>query len=133
MVHRFIFNVLYGAPFWGKVEILLWTVQIYYQRLIFYHGQSKYIMKRYWEFIMNGWDFMMTDWNLLRMVGIFVITGWDFPDDRSRFQWWQVEIFMMADQGFHNDKSRFSWQQVEVFMMAGRNFEIFMMMYNCFG
>ena len=46
---------------------------------------------------------------LLRMVGIFMITGWDFHDDRSRFQWLQVEIFMMADRGFHNDKSRFSW------------------------
>ena len=61
---------------------------------------------------------------LLWTVKIFMMTGRDFHDYRSRFLWWQVEVSVMTGWDFLDDGSRFSWWQVKIFMMTGRDFII---------
>ena len=54
---------------------------------------------------------------LLWKVEIFMMTGQDFYNHRSRFcyewsrfLWWQVEILIMTGRDFHYDKSRFYYE-----------------------
>ena len=117
---------MYGSPniLW-KVEILLWTIQIYYESSGFSFEKSSCIMN-YQDFIMKK--------------------GQDFHDDRSRFSWWQVELFMMAGRDFY-DMSRFlswqleifmmvpgqdfSWRQLDIFMMTGKDFYDSRLRFSC--
>ena len=93
-IKLFIYAEINGTPFWSKVEILLQTAQIYYERSRFYYERSRYIMKGR-DLIMKGRDFIMN--------------CRDFWNDRSRSSCWKVEIFMMADQDSYGDRLRFWW------------------------
>ena len=89
---------IYGTPVWQKVEILLWTVDIYWGRLRFYYERLRFSWKQIEIFMMTKVEiFMMT------------LSNSDFYDDRSSFSWWQVEIFMIAGQDFYDNRLRFSW------------------------
>ena len=109
-----IFHDHYRTPFSPKVEILLWTVQIYYKRSRFYHDGQDML----WKFKILLWTV-----KIFTMTGRdFVMNGGDFLDDRSRFyyeqlrfSWWQVEIFMRKGRDI-------LWWQVEISMVVGLDF-----------
>ena len=122
-----------------KFQILLCTVvQIYYERSRFYYERSRYIMKVPDFPLKNRVVLWIIKILLWRRVKIFMITGRDFHDGRSRFLSWQLEIFMMVPgqdfswrqldifmmtgKDFYDSRLRFSCWQVDIFMMAGRNF-----------
>ena len=112
----------YGTPFWPKIEILLRTVQMHYERSRFSWWHVKVFMMTCQDFIMNGLDFRDSRSR--------------FYYERSRFSWWQVEIFMVkawdfimnswdfhdSRSRFYHEQSRFSWWQVEFFMVGGQDF-----------
>ena len=55
-------------------------------------------------------------------VEIFMMTGWDSYDDRSRLSRSQIEISIIAGPDFYDNRSKFSWWQVEIFMITDWDF-----------
>ena len=99
-----------GRDLLWKVQILLWMVEIYYDRLRL-------------RLHMNGWDFhdsrsKFSWWQ----VETFMMTGREFRKNRWRFSWWQMEILFWTVENFIHDRSKILWWQVEILLWTAENF-----------
>ena len=91
-----------GRDLLWKVQILLWMVEIYYDRLRL-------------RLHMNGWDFhdsrsKFSWWQ----VENFARTGGDFHDGRWRFCFERLRTSYTIGQKFYGDRSRFYYEQLRI-------------------